>query len=64
MKHDIEVYMYLKSIGKIVSGLELEIEDNKKEIEKLAKKQKRQQLIITLLIMLIVILLVVIGVKK
>ncbi len=62
MKRDVELYMYIKSLTKIVNGLEQELETNQKQLKKLEAKQQKQQKIIIGLIVVIVIGFIGIGV--
>ncbi len=62
MKRDVELYMYIKSLTKIVNGLEQELETNQKQLKKLEAKQQKQQKIIIGLIVAIVIGFIGIGV--
>ncbi len=62
MKRDVELYMYIKSLTKIVNGLEQELETNQKQLKKLEEKQQKQLKIIIGLIVAIVIGFIGIGV--
>ncbi len=64
MKRDVEVYMYIKSLTKIVKGLEQELELNQQQIKKLeAKQQKQQKITICLIIAVVIISFIGIGVS-
>ncbi len=63
MKQDVEFLMYVKSIGKIIHGLEKDLDYQKIEFDKLKRKQENQQKIVILLIIINVLLMIFIGVK-
>ncbi len=63
MKRDVELYMYIKSLTKIVNGLEQELELNQKQVKELERKQQKQQKIIIGLIITVIISFIGIGVS-